>query len=119
MVKKSSIEIGDAGKAAASLVRKERRFREWTLDALAERLQEAGRPLTAAALSQIEAGRRRIDVDDIAAFAKVFGMQPGDFFPSGLIKRVAIAAELRQLRYEVGQITGKLNELEEAGDGEE
>lgn len=43
---------------------------------LSERLGEAGRPLVASAVSKIEAGQRRVDVDDLVALAVALGVNP-------------------------------------------
>lgn len=44
--------------------------------ALARLLEEAGRPLGTLALRRIEAGARRVDVDDLVAIALVLGATP-------------------------------------------
>lgn len=43
---------------------------------LAERLVQIGRPIPALGLRRIEAGERRVDVDDLVALAVVFGVSP-------------------------------------------
>jgi len=43
---------------------------------LAERLAAVGRPIPTLGLRRIEAGERRVDVDDLAALAVVFGVSP-------------------------------------------
>lgn len=43
---------------------------------LSERLSAAGRPMTPVAIRDAENGKRRVDVDDLMAFAIVFGVSP-------------------------------------------
>lgn len=43
---------------------------------LSERLSAAGRPMTPVAIRDAENGKRRVDVDDLMAFAVVFGVSP-------------------------------------------
>lgn len=44
---------------------------------LSQRLQDEGRRLLTSSLSDIENGKRGVTVDDLAAFAEVFGVEPG------------------------------------------
>jgi hypothetical protein len=48
------------------VLRHERRL---TLKALSDRLAELGRPMGVSTLSKIVSGDRRVDVDDLVAFA--------------------------------------------------
>ena len=67
---KSDIEIGPTGRAVAERVRQVRNdARRWTLNQLSERTGLAGRRLSVSALSLIETGKRRVDVDDLVALA--------------------------------------------------
>lgn len=43
---------------------------------LSERLSAVGRPMTPVAIRDAENGKRRVDVDDLMAFAIVFGVSP-------------------------------------------
>lgn len=43
---------------------------------LAEKLTEIGRPIAELGLRKIESGERKVDVDDLMAFAIVFGVSP-------------------------------------------
>lgn len=43
---------------------------------LSEKLTDAGRPIPPLGLRRIENGERRVDVDDLAALAIVFGVSP-------------------------------------------
>jgi transcriptional regulator with XRE-family HTH domain len=53
-----------------------REQREWTADALAQRMTDAGCPMDRATIYKIEKGTppRTIDVDELVAFAGVFGL---------------------------------------------
>ncbi len=54
----------------------ERKQRDWTTEALAKRMTDAGCPINQSAIWKIENGepRRRISFDEAAGFAKVFEM---------------------------------------------
>ena len=62
-------EIGDIGQHLAAAVAKLRASRRWDQKALAARVTEAGRPMSASVLGKVEAGTRRVDVDDLVALA--------------------------------------------------
>lgn len=47
-----------------------------TREALADRLTEVGRPIRATGLARLEAGRRRVDVDDLIGLALALGVSP-------------------------------------------
>jgi transcriptional regulator with XRE-family HTH domain len=63
-------------------IRRLREGRGWSLRELATKLAEAGYPLGAPALSEMERGRRRIDVEDVAALAGVYRAWPSDLVKS-------------------------------------
>lgn len=73
---KRPIVIGEAGLHVRVNTRSFRRFRNWTLAEMSQSLTESGHPLTAATLGLIENGKRRIDVDDLVAFARVLRVSP-------------------------------------------
>jgi transcriptional regulator with XRE-family HTH domain len=76
-------EIGPAGRLVADNIRKLRGH--MSLRELESRLRESGRPILASGLFKIEHNTRRIDIDDLAALAGVFGVTPGQLFdPDGL-----------------------------------
>ena len=60
----------------AARVTIERERKGWTLEGLAKRMTDAGCPLAASAVYKIEQGkpRRRIVVDELVAFSRVFGI---------------------------------------------
>ncbi len=47
-----------------------------TLRDLSARLEELGRPLSHATISEIERGARRVDVDDLTTLAAALGVSP-------------------------------------------
>lgn len=57
------------GAAVAANIRRLRRRRDLSQQQLAELLEKLGRPLRASAVMKIESGDRRVDVDDLVAFA--------------------------------------------------
>jgi transcriptional regulator with XRE-family HTH domain len=50
--------------------------RGWTKEALSERLTAVGRPIRATGLARLEAGKRRVDTDDLVALALAFEVSP-------------------------------------------
>lgn len=81
---RTAIPVGEAGRIVASNVARLRKMRGWTLRALSDALAAVGRDLGHDAVNKIENSReegttkvvRRIDVDDLIAFAAVFGVPP-------------------------------------------
>jgi transcriptional regulator with XRE-family HTH domain len=67
---------GPTSAHVAANLRAARRAIGMDLRTLAARVKEAGRAMSAAALSKIENGDRRVDVDDLAVFAYVLGTTP-------------------------------------------
>ncbi|WP_435601315.1 helix-turn-helix domain-containing protein [Streptomyces sp. C10-9-1] len=67
------------GSTAAHVAANVRRLREQqglSTYQLARAMQAASRPIPQSGVSRIEAGHRRVDVDDLVAFAVVFGVSP-------------------------------------------
>jgi transcriptional regulator with XRE-family HTH domain len=60
---------GPVSERVAANVKALRTERRLTLDDLAGRMRDLGRPLLKSGLSKIESGERRVDVDDFAALA--------------------------------------------------
>lgn len=83
----------------AERIAAERDARGWTNDGLAKRMTDAGCPMAASAIFKIEKAqpRRRIVVDELIAFAKVFGLSLEDLL---LPPEVARSQELKQLLLE-------------------
>lgn len=63
------MEHGAVGEAVADNIRRLRRRRDLSQQQLADRLGELGRPMRASAVMKVESGDRRVDVDDLVAFA--------------------------------------------------
>lgn len=64
-----------------ALARNVRRFRDTrrlSVRALAARVQESGTIIHPSGISKIEAGKRRTDVDELAALAEALGVHPAD-----------------------------------------
>lgn len=68
--------MGPTAATTAFNVRRFRNVRGFTLEDLSRRLREAGQPISESALSKIERGVRRVDVDDLTALAFVLGVSP-------------------------------------------
>lgn len=77
---------GEAG--LAQRIGYERTRRGWTYDGLAKRLTNAGCPIQASAVFKIEKGspRRRITVDELVAFSRVFEVDAEELLlPPGMV----------------------------------
>jgi transcriptional regulator with XRE-family HTH domain len=86
------------GPTAATVAANVKRLREQLnlgLRALAQRLADAGRPLTHTALDKIERGTRRVDVDDLMALAAALDISPATL----LMPAIVPVAGLPKLAY--------------------
>jgi ribosome-binding protein aMBF1 (putative translation factor) len=63
------------GHAVRNNIRMLRMHRGWSREQLALRLDERGWPVSEMVLRRIEGGRRHINVDELAIFAKVFRVE--------------------------------------------
>lgn len=70
------IEQGEAGAAVRNNLRLLRRLREFTLAEVSNLMRARDRDICPTAISKIESGVRRVDVDDLVAFAKVYRVRP-------------------------------------------
>lgn len=70
------VELGPTGNTVADNVLRFRKGQGLTLRQLADRMAEAGRPITHTAVSDIEKRARRVDADDLVALAVVLGVSP-------------------------------------------
>lgn len=70
------VEIGPTGRQTAANIERLRRRVGLSQRELAARLTALGRPTPGTALSKIERGERRVDVDDLAVFAVALGVAP-------------------------------------------
>jgi transcriptional regulator with XRE-family HTH domain len=71
-----ALELGPIGQHVADSVARIRRGKGLEQSDLAELVTGTGRPMSASILSKIEAGRRRIDVDDLVALATALDVNP-------------------------------------------
>lgn len=70
------VEIGPVGHTVRGQVAKIRADKHLLLRDLVDRLADYGRPMGYSTISEIEHGRRRVDVDDLVALATVLGVSP-------------------------------------------
>ncbi|GAA2665477.1 hypothetical protein GCM10010400_27020 [Streptomyces aculeolatus] len=70
------VEIGPTGRQTATNIERIRSLLGVSQRELAERLTDLGRPIPSTALSKIERGDRRCDVDDLVAIAIALGVSP-------------------------------------------
>jgi transcriptional regulator with XRE-family HTH domain len=88
------VELGEAGHTVRAQVRRLREQRGLSLQALSDRLVAVGRPILASGLSKIEAGTRRVDVDDLVALAGALGTVPDDLLTPNAPPKGVDAAEV-------------------------
>ncbi|MFH9293833.1 helix-turn-helix domain-containing protein [Streptomyces sp. NPDC017520] len=72
----AATQIAATGEEVKRNVARLRKARGWTTYELAQRMGAAGRPIPQSGISRVESGGRRVDADDLAAFAVVFGVSP-------------------------------------------
>lgn len=110
-----SFQPGAAGEHTARTVAAEREARGWEQRELAERLTQAGRPMSQPIVSRIESGTRRIDVDDLVALAAVLSMSPAALLPAADADETA--APRRRRRNEPGPVEVALSDdIDNLGD---
>jgi transcriptional regulator with XRE-family HTH domain len=71
-------EVGPVGRNLIANVERLRAGRRLTYKRLSELLKDAGRPIFPLGLSRLEKAERRVDVDELVAFASVFGVDPAE-----------------------------------------
>ncbi|MEV0963272.1 helix-turn-helix transcriptional regulator [Streptomyces sp. NPDC049910] len=72
------VEIGEAGGRVAAQVVAHRQRRGWDQRALAQRVTDAGRPMSASVLGKVETASRWVDIDDLVALATALEVSPPD-----------------------------------------
>lgn len=83
--------LGPTGLQVAENLRRIRQLRGMSTTQMARRLTELGRPIAAASITQVEHGRRRVDVDDLVAFAFVLDVSPSALLlPPTTVGRVEV-----------------------------
>ncbi|WP_120572326.1 helix-turn-helix domain-containing protein [Micromonospora tulbaghiae] len=70
------IPPGPLSTQVARSVARLRKQKGMTYTELVKRLEDVGRPIPILGLRRIERGERRVDADDMAALARVFGVEP-------------------------------------------
>jgi transcriptional regulator with XRE-family HTH domain len=74
MVTERSSTIGPVGRQVIANIERLRKDRRLSLRDLSERLAEAGRPIAKSQIRALSKAERRVDADDLAAFAEVLGV---------------------------------------------
>lgn len=87
MAAKKVESLGPTGEIVRQRIREIREARGYSYAELSRRLSDAGRPIPTLGLSRIEAGQRRVDVDDLLALAAVLDTPPPYFFLPSRIGR--------------------------------
>ncbi|MGW2511279.1 helix-turn-helix domain-containing protein [Streptomyces scopuliridis] len=75
------LEIGEAGGCVAAAVTAHRQRHGWDQRYLAELVTAQGRPMSTSVLGKVEAGARRVDVDDLVALAAALEVSPAALLP--------------------------------------
>ena len=76
---KGQIEsIGEVGRNVAANIARLRAAQNMTSAELSTAMGKLCRPIPATGLTRVEHLCRRVDVDDLAAFARIFGVEPAD-----------------------------------------
>ncbi|MFF9087745.1 helix-turn-helix domain-containing protein [Streptomyces sp. NPDC014991] len=75
--------LGDTTRHVGLTVRDLRERQGISTTVMAERLTALGRRIAQSGVTRLEAGQRRIDVDDLTALAAVLGVRPASLLPSG------------------------------------
>lgn len=89
------VGLGPVGETVRANIRRHRAVQGMTLRDLAARLTEAGHPMAHGTVSEVERGARRIDVDDLAAFATALGVSANDLLSERV--EVVTRSEVEQL----------------------
>ncbi|MFF8963531.1 helix-turn-helix domain-containing protein [Streptomyces globisporus] len=83
MAREERHPIGATTRHVGHTVRDLRERQGISTTVLAERLTALGRRIAQSGVTRLEAGQRRIDVDDLTALAAVLGVRPASLLPSG------------------------------------
>lgn len=85
-------ELGPTGITVGENVKRFRLAHAWEVPELSSRLTTAGRPIPPLGIRRIEAGERRVDVDDLVALARVLWVDvPTLLLPQTLSQGDAVA----------------------------
>lgn len=69
-------DVGPTGQTVAANIARIRAMRIMSTYNLSERLEELGRPIAPSAITRIESGARKVDVDDLMVFAAALRVSP-------------------------------------------
>jgi hypothetical protein len=100
--------IGEAGRNVIANIEQLRRARGLSFRDLSECLAAAGRPIVPTVLHRLSQGNRRVDADDLVAFAAVLGVSPEDLLQPGATVRADAHPALREGRSLVARIADVL-----------
>ncbi len=70
------MDMGPSGETVADNIKRVREARRWTYTELSKRLTDLGRSVSPLAVRRIEERERRVDVDDLVAFAIALEVTP-------------------------------------------
>ncbi|MFF7183269.1 helix-turn-helix domain-containing protein [Streptomyces sp. NPDC008121] len=111
------LEIGEAGVYAGLAIARLREARGWDQQGLAERLSVAGRQVSQPIVSRMEAGTRRIDIDDLVTVADVLGVSVVALLPLAPAAPAPLAAAVPARSDDAGPVEAALaDDIEALGD---
>ncbi|SCD61393.1 helix-turn-helix domain-containing protein [Streptomyces sp. PpalLS-921] len=111
------LEIGEAGVYAGLAIARLREARGWDQQGLAERLSVAGRQVSQPIVSRMEAGTRRIDIDDLVTVADVLGVSVVALLPLAPAAPAPVAAAVPARSDDAGPVEAALaDDIEALGD---
>ncbi|MEU6101179.1 helix-turn-helix domain-containing protein [Streptomyces flaveolus] len=71
-----AVEVGPTGMTVAENLARLRKVRGYSTRQLAAELERKGRPVSPSGITRMEKGERVVTVDDVTAFAAIFGVSP-------------------------------------------
>ncbi|MFJ7019666.1 helix-turn-helix domain-containing protein [Streptomyces sp. NPDC101117] len=71
-----AVEVGPTGMTVAENLARLRKVRGYSTRQLAAELERKGRPVSPSGITRMEKGDRVVTVDDLTAFAAIFGVSP-------------------------------------------
>jgi hypothetical protein len=74
--KSSGRPLGPTGETVRSNIKRIRESQRIAVTELSAKMRDLGRPIPTLGIHRIEGGQRRVDVDDLVAFAVAFGVSP-------------------------------------------
>ena len=104
-------EIGTAGRAVVANVERLRQDQGMSLRDLSVRLGQFGRPTLPSVLHRLINGGRRVDADDLVAFAKALGVSPADLLQPDLSVEIRVGRGKNARTLAVGTPTPAGNTL--------